>query len=276
MPDLGGGIPKKSLDLSDVDLGNEADAKPKKKAQPAPSRPQGNGAAQRAVDKAKQKATLFSVDDEDDDDDEDEVIQASLNAKKNNKVDPKLLGIGGIAVVVILIFCFVLFGGKEEEEPVTTKPTTQQTTKPSSSSSNKNNTDSGLGIQDFTQNTTMTSSSPLSNPNGYVEDINGLTTQVNYNVTSIQSGVVDFVNYTKKRGTWGGGLELYWLDCTYKGNQYVIQVPFKYYKELDDTGIVPVKMEVLYVKQPTGETLTIVSYMCLDEATLKAVLKASK
>ena len=72
----------------------------------------------------------------------------------------------------------------------------------------------------------------------------------------------------------GRSLELYYLDAEYKGKKYVIQVPFKYYKELDDSGIIPVKMEVLRIQSETdGTYLSVVSYMCLDEKTLENVLK---
>ena len=54
----------------------------------------------------------------------------------------------------------------------------------------------------------------------------------------------------------------------------VVQVPFKYYKELDDIGIVPVSMEVLTItNQADGANLTVISYMCLDEKVLQEVLK---
>ena len=106
-----------------------------------------------------------------------------------------------------------------------------------------------------------------------MEDIFGLTTRVDYTVKSI-TNVADFVSYEKHRGTWGGGLELYWLDVEYKDKKYVVQVPFRYYKELDDVGIVPVRMEVLSIlSQSDGSQMTVISYMCLDEEVLKDVLK---
>lgn len=135
-----------------------------------------------------------------------------------------------------------------------------------------------VGIQDFTQNTNMKSSSNLDNPDIALKDIYGLSLRVDYTVSKIDT-VIDFVNYEKKRGTWGGGIEFYWLDARYKDTQYVVQIPFKYYKQLDDTGIVPVQMEVLRIQgdnNSTDDSRSIVSYMTLDELTLKELLKKKR
>ncbi len=279
MPDLGGTPKRRKLDLSGVKVGKqdntEETPKPSKGA-PASGRRTvvtGTGKVTRATSR---NAGRDDEDDEEDPEEEDEIIQSSLQSGGNKFTSNKLL-MGGamalVAIVVIILFLLMHGGGKEDPPPVTgSQPPVTSSDAPATPS--ETFSDPNLGIQDFTQDTNMTSDSPLSNPDGYVEDIYGLTTRVEYEVSAIQEAV-DFVNYTKHRGTWGGGVELYWLDCTYKGNRYVIQVPFKYYKELDDTGIVPVKMEVLYSKQATGETLTIISYMCLDEEVLKAVLKSA-
>lgn len=271
MPALGGAPQRKKFGTSSAKAGGEAPEEEKAKPRsPAP------GATKRPPPKLATKPIHTTLlDDDDDDDDDDEIIQASLDASKNKKLDPKLFALIGTGAAVLVVVLFLLLGGKKDPGPVTppvadtppvedTKPPEQQWG------------DGSLGIQDFTQNTTMDNTSPLTDPNGFVEDLHGLTTRVDYTVSAIQSNVVDFVNYTKKRGTWGGGLELYYLDCTYKGNQYVVQVPFLYYKELDDEGIVPVKMEVLFVKEANGDTLSIVSYMQLDAATLQAVIKSKK
>lgn len=175
----------------------------------------------------------------------------------------------GVAVIAVIVGFFVVKGlGDEVDEPikeVQDAPPITTTTPPQAQTS--------LGFKDFTDSTNMVSDSNLSNPDTYVEDLYGLTTVVNYTVLGIRDSY-DFVSYEKKRGTWGGGLELYWLEAEYKGSKYSIQVPFKYYKELDASGIVPVRMEVLEVKGSTStETLTVVSYMCLDEKVLESVLK---
>lgn len=231
------------------------------------------------------EGTDANEDDDDNDEEEDDVIRSAVKRKKEGKT-PNLKFIGGAAVVVVLVvFGFLIFGGKgPTADPPPSNPTTQQpedntSTGDVSTPSTESPTppevpdDINVGTQNFLDNTTMDSNSPLTDPDNYIKDLYGLSTQVNYTVSKI-STATDFVSYTKYRGTWGGGLELYYLDAEYKGNHYVIQVPFQYYKELDDVGIVPVKMEVLRVlNEVDGNYLTIISYMCLDENTLKAVLK---
>lgn len=211
----------------------------------------------------------------------------TIEVKKGSNT--ALFVVVGIAVVAVIILVFLFFGGSnnsegagetgvETEESDTNtgsdKTADADEEEPVVSDSNTQSGNStGLGTQNFLESTTMQNGSVLTDPDMYLEDLYGLTTRVDYTVEKI-SNVADFVSYEKHRGTWGGGLELYWLDAEYKNQHYVVQVPFEYYKELDDVGIVPVKMEVLTIKgSAEGETLTVISYMCLDAETLKDILK---
>ena len=236
--------------------------------------------------KAKAKAKAAEAAENDGDDDDDDILD-SVPDKKSSK-NNLLIGAIGVIIVAVLVLAFLLFGGKrsnpqdtpidppavQQQDPnIAQNEQQQQTQQQQQQQTQDYETPDGLGTQDFTQNTTMQNGNILTNPDEYVEDLYGLTTRVDYTVDRI-SFIADFVSYEKHRGTWGGGLELYWLDATYKGNKYVVQVPFQYYKELDNTGIVPVKMEVLSIKGSVdGENLSVISYMCLDEATLKDILK---
>lgn len=279
MPNLG---ERKSLDLSGAKNktrksgGAEQQGKRGSPA-PPPAKPKQNanklpqsGSHGRSVDPEDEE----DEEDDEEDEDEDEIITSSMrNGGGNSKL---LFAVGAVVVVLIVVVGFVLFKGRGGKEP---DPGLQQPvqTEPSGSEPNPEpgtiGTDPSLGTQDFTQDTNNKSDSPMTDPDQFTKDIYGLTTRVDYSVAQIQEAA-DFVSYEKHRGTWGGGLELYYLDAVYKGTKYVVQVPFKYYKELDDVGIIPVKMEVLRIKNETGDGyLTVVSYMCLDEETLKAVLK---
>lgn len=228
--------------------------------------------------RARAKSSL-DVDMSDEEDDDDEELFGGLEEQTGGK-SKLLFGVAAVILVVVVIVGFLLFGGKRgNKEPDPPPPTTTQPENPTQSQEDPNQgqtgtgTPAGMGTQDFTGDTNMNAGSVLTNPDEYVEDIYGLTTRVDYTVKRISS-VADFVSYEKKRGTWGGGLELYWLDATYKNQKYVVQVPFQYYKELDDVGIVPVKMEVLTISgSAEGEELSVISYMCLDEKTLSDILK---
>jgi hypothetical protein len=98
-------------------------------------------------------------------------------------------------------------------------------------------------------------------PGLYIKDVYGLTLNAQYTVSKIDT-VREFVNYRKMRGQVGVGLELLWLDVTYKDQPYVIQVPFAIFKELTDTGIIVVDMEVLRIQGATADDIrTIISDM---------------
>lgn len=273
MPDIGGG---KSPRRRELNFGDTATDEQGKRGQTGSARKKSGGSpapppkkrSQGSAPRQPKGQILFDEGDEDEDGEEDEIIQASLSNKK--KIDNKLVGLIGGGVVLILILIFVVMGrGSKEPDPVPVETTPPATTEPEPDDPLL---PQGGGIQNFLGDTNNTSDSPLSNPDGFVEDVQGLTMRVEYDVTAITT-MSDFVNYEKKRGTWGGGLELYWLDADYKGTHYVIQIPFKYYKELDDVGIVPVSVEVLQVKQPTGEIMYVYSYMTLDEQLLQTYLK---
>lgn len=270
MPDIG---QKAKLDLKDA-------------RQRKTTKPSGSRAATATLSKAKANRGLMDADEEMDEVggseeelEDDEVIQSSLRGKSESAGSKLKFAAAGVMVVIVVVIAFLLFTGKRpNNEPVIDNPDPSPVDiNPVSPSQNPPPPSigdlPGIGTQNFLDNTTMTSSSNLTDPEKFVEDLYGLTTRVDYEVSAIQSAS-DFVNYTKYRGTWGGGLELYYLDAEYKGNKYVIQVPFKYYKELDETGIIPVKMEILRIKSDSSDGyLTVISYMCLDEETLKAILK---
>lgn len=219
--------------------------------------------------------------------------ESDINSKKSKSgmfvIGGIILGI--VVVIVILIILITSGGNKQDDVPIQNTQTTQQATQQAEqpqnsgqstqqqgSTSNSTTDKKDVGFQDFTGDTNMQTSTTLDDPDSALKDIYGLSVRVDYNVADIDY-VTDFVNYEKHRGTWGGGLELYWLEATYKDIPYIIQIPFTYYKELDDIGIVPVKMEVLRINvtgSSEGSERTIVSFMELDEATLKQLLKNKK
>lgn len=232
--------------------------------------------------KFKVSGDLFSSPtDEDDSKEEDEIVKDNehLNISKTYLLYTL------IGTFVIIIVLFILIIALVSKRKVNVQEPQQQTQEfssieplleSSSSETIQPETKKDIvGIQDFTQNTNMKSSSELSDTDLILEDLYGLSLRVDYTVSKIDM-ITDFVNYEKRRGTWGGGLELYWLDAKYKDTKYIIQIPFKYYKELDDSGIVPVKMEVLRIKNSNDsddDNRNVISYMTLDEVTLKELLK---
>lgn len=81
--------------------------------------------------------------------------------------------------------------------------------------------------------------------------------------------VKDFCNYEKHRSVLGNGLELYWLDCTYKDMPYIIQVEYTTYMSLEQKGIIPVIME----ETTTTENVKLITHMKVDTDYLKRLKK---
>lgn len=243
---------------------------------------QGKGESSDSIQKPKRKSPdevnesgrVKSKDlfDEVEDTDEDDEVLSVVESKGKSGDQTKFI-ILGVIVAVMVVALFLLFHGKKEEPVPDEVQVIEAPPELKEEPDTSEEVIPGVGTQDFTGNTNMNTSEVLTNPDEFLQDINGLTTRVDYTVSSI-TNISDFVSYTKHRGTWGGGLELYWLDAEYQGTKYVIQVPFKYYKELADEGIVPVSVEILTIPSPSGdENLHVASYMCLDEKVLKDVLK---
>lgn len=288
MPDLGKG--KRGIDLSQTRAA---------RANRSPGSRSGKGGGKTTAQKKAQvsdqrinaermagknstgKGSILEDDTEDEEDEE--ILGASDSAGKGNSMF-KIAGIIAVPVVIIIAVVFMInvLRGRQAVSPGAgdTNPPVESGSTETQAPVETNDPNAipslPVGMQDFTGDTTMESSSTPEDPANFTKDINGLTTQVNYTVDRIYDAA-DFVSYEKHRGTWNAGLELYWLEAEYRGKKYTIQVPFKYYKELDDIGIIPVKMEVLSIKSDIdGSALTVVSYMCLDEKVLEQIQKTQK
>lgn len=127
------------------------------------------------------------------------------------------------------------------------------------------------GLSDFEGGDHNTNTGEVVESGEFLKDINGSQIPKHYEVKKINYET-DFVSYVKKRGVTGDGVELLWLDAEYKGNPYVIQVPFKIWKELDETGITVVDMEVLTI----DKNLKVISNMQVKENYKEIMEKGEK
>lgn len=101
------------------------------------------------------------------------------------------------------------------------------------------------GITNYDQEmATMTTGATVYNANDFISDLNGLEVSAIYNVESIEY-VTDYVNYDTRRASIDQGMEFYWVEAKYHDRKYRIQIPYYYYKNMQDTGICKVNMEVL-------------------------------
>jgi hypothetical protein len=90
----------------------------------------------------------------------------------------------------------------------------------------------------------------------YVKDLEGEDVSAIYSVDH-REYITAHVSYTAKRAIIDDGMEMYWLDVDYKGKQYRVQCPFYYFKDMDETGICRVEIEILYLENG-GQ---VISYM---------------
>ena len=98
-------------------------------------------------------------------------------------------------------------------------------------SKNNQSTNVNPGLPNMNVNTNMTSDTPVTDYKDFVSSIDGKQQDVNYEVSRIETAI-DFVNYTKRRGVTGTGVELYWLEADYKNRPYVFKFHLKYLRNL--------------------------------------------
>lgn len=110
----------------------------------------------------------------------------------------------------------------------------------------------GIGASAVTNGAvTNINNSPVSSDT-MVKDLTGKDIPEYYVVKNI-SYIVEFIPYTKHRATTGTGVELYWLEGTFNGQPCKLTIPYKYYRDLPDSGAVPCDVEVLQTE--TGELI---------------------
>ena len=208
--------------------------------------------------------------------------------EKKGKKNIVLIVIGIVTALVLgfLIFMVItsfLSSRKDKANPTPVQPQVtitsdnEATTENSSDKPTEGNKpseekkDVSAGIPDLHNNTKMTNTAKPTDPKDFMKDIKGEEIPKAYTVVRIEN-VSDFVNYTKKRAIMGDGVELYWLEADYKGQPYVITVPYQIFKEMDDTGITVINAEVLHLK----DGHTVVSYMSVNPDAKRILQRAGK
>jgi hypothetical protein len=122
----------------------------------------------------------------------------------------------------------------------------------------------GVGVTDLTADTVVQNDAPVEE-NTFLRDLKGEDVPEYWEVSNIVS-VSDYVSYVKHRAITADGIELYWLDGTYKGKPCKIQISYKIFKELDLEGVVPVDVEV--VKTKGGQLISTYFTVRLDYKAL--------
>ena len=89
-----------------------------------------------------------------------------------------------------------------------------------------------------------------------LKDLNGVDIPAVFTVKDIAT-VTEYVNYEKRRAVMDEGLELYWVEIVYSNKKYRTTISFDIFRQLNNSGICKVEMEVLTLEG--GEK--VISYM---------------
>ena len=184
------------------------------------------------------------IDSEDNQEDESSKGVRPKKSSSREKVDknPKGLIIGCVCVVGLLCIVIVILlikNGTNKEPNTQDTPTTQNITQV------EQEEELVAGKADLNKTNGQTvNRAGLTDKEELVTDLNKNIVDKNYNVKYINTKR-DYVNYKKHRSVMDKGLEVYWFDVLYLNKHYIMQVPYKYFNEMREEGIIEVDLEVL-------------------------------
>lgn len=226
----------------------------------------GGGAKQAPKPKTKPENVAESSEEVDDIDD--------FTVSQSRGLDKRFIILGVVAIVVVIAIIFAVSFSKKSNTPTDTETQTSEQLQQNSTTGDATGT--LVGDSDVTSGTTgeedtykannggtssdntikpgitnydedlsvMTTGATVYSANDFIKDLNGLEVPAIYNVESMEY-VTDYVNYETRRASIDDGMELYWIEAKYHDKKYRVQIPYCYYKSMQDTGICKVNMEVL-------------------------------
>ena len=203
----------------------------------------------------------------------DEVIEdiEDFTMKQSRTVDKKIFILGAAAAVVIIAIIIATVSSKKSSTTNGTEVSNEQSqteqTVPQSPDDgvsdvgdNTDNQENNYSVNNggtSADNTikpgitnyddemdVMTTGATVYDANDFISDLNGLEVPAIYNVEKIEY-VTDYVNYETRRASIDNGMEIYWIEAKYHEKKYRVQIPYCYYKNMQDSGICKVNMEVL-------------------------------
>jgi len=206
--------------------------------------------------------------------------QEEIGAQPKEKLNIKMLLVIGVVIVVAIaaVSSFFGSGGKGEDTVDSTdSPKASTTANPDAKEEgyvDYSGTEDGIdddlagnsdsfvqGDPEYEDSTNNTTSEAVFGADDFVRDLKGAEVPAVFSVKS-RDYVKTHVSYVAKRAIIDDGMEMYWLDVTYKKKKYRVQAPFYYFKDLDSEGICRVEIEVLNL-EGGGQ---IISYMqVIDE-----------
>jgi hypothetical protein len=167
--------------------------------------------------------------------------------------DPKI--IAGVAVGAVLLVVFVISrsGGSDSGQSpgsvVAVQPSQQETVSDEAVTQMSEEErirqellSAGYGAENSSSSGTK-SQIPVES-DVFVKDLSGADVKEMFVSKSIVY-IKDFVSYTRHRAVTDDGIELYWLEGDYKGKKCRMDIKFKHFQTLSDTGVVMCNIEVV-------------------------------
>lgn len=234
----------------------------------------------------------FSVDFDEDDFDEDDFetdktdfTEESIQKQKSIPRDPNtnqsndnrkkvIIGASVVLGIVVLLGGYSLIKNRNAKRAAEEAAIAQQQQQQQQTNNNDStvNSEAKAGAPNLNADTTKSSKSVVEDGSKIVQDLQGKQVNANFTISTTTT-VRDYVNYTKHRSVYPNGVEVYWLDTSYKNTEsFPTQVPFDVYKELDDTGITVCDIEVV----TTTDRQEIVTYMSVVKDSKSLINKESK
>lgn len=198
-------------------------------------------------------------DDNDEKKDDVKDVDELKSTKESTFNSKKMIVIGAVVLVVVVIIASIISGGSDESNTQQTPAKSIVTPNPSaeidgdgtvSGTSDGSKTDLDKNSDSFVQGDPQYSadgdktSAKVYSADDYIKDLQGADVPAIFSVNSMDY-IKTHVSYVAKRAIIDDGMEMYWLDVTYKKKKYRMQVPYYYFKSLEDEGICRVEIEVL-------------------------------
>lgn len=166
--------------------------------------------------------------------------------KNDTKVPKQIIICAGvvIACVVVITGFLVVKHFKSYKQNQQTIQDEQSIEVQANGSTTEKASDYSAGAPNLNANTKKDNTSTVEDGSKLVSDLNGKQVPANFNAKAIKV-VRDYVDYVKHRSVYPNGVEVYWLETSYKdATEVPTQVPYSIYKELDDKGITVCDIEV--------------------------------
>lgn len=226
----------------------------------------------------------FDLDSDDFDEDEDDLgvpNKAPKSIKKNQSsgMDKKtkyiIFGASAVAILAVAIVAATTISSKQRQadsQKQIAELQQQQQLEQASKQQQATETPSDVkaGAPNLQVDNQKVNDTPVTDESKITSDLNGNELNTNYKIKSINT-VRDFINFKKYRAQTADGMEFYWLEVTYKEKPYKVQVPYKIFKELDDSGITVADIEVTKVDKGGGQSGEVVTYMNIVENSKKLI-----